>query len=102
MTGGHDESGERADEQKSGPVGHEQDRGPEEPRRLAVRRAPRYRVFVGTGVLVAVVAALVLALLAPPDARFSRFSVFGYLALLLGLVGALLGGVVAVLFERRR
>lgn len=76
--------------------------GPDEPRRLAVRRAPRYRVFVGTGVLLAVAAALVLALLTPPDARFSRFSVFGYLALSLGLVGALLGGLVAVLLERRR
>lgn len=66
------------------------------------RREPRYRAFVGTGVLAGVLAAVVLTLLVPdPGGRYSASSVFGYLAASLGAVGALLGGGAAVLAARR-
>jgi len=72
------------------------------PRRLALRRAPRYRAFIGTGAIIGVVLAVVLTALFPDDGRFSTASVMGYLAVSLALVGGLLGGAVAVLVERPR
>lgn len=70
------------------------------PREVTMRRAPRYRAFVGTGAIIGVVLAVLLIALFPDDGRFSTASVLGYLAVSLGLVGGLLGGAVAVLVER--
>jgi hypothetical protein len=83
----------------------EQPEQPEQPeRRLEVRlrRAPRYRAFVLTGVGLGVLAGTVLALLFPADGRYSGRAIVGYLALTLALVCGLLGATVAVLVERRR
>ena len=74
---------------------------PEPPRQVRFRRAPRYRAFVVTGVLVGVVAALVIARLGPSSASYSTGTTAGYLVVVLGLIGAVLGGAVAVLAERR-
>lgn len=65
------------------------------------RSAPRYRVFVGLGVLAGVVAAVVLTSFSSGDGGYGAGSVLGYTALLLALVGGLLGGAVAVLLDRR-
>jgi len=73
-----------------------------EPRRLALRRAPRYRAFIGTGVVLGAVIAVLLTALFPDDGRFSTGSVMGYLGVVLALVGGLLGGAAAVLVERPR
>ena len=64
-----------------------------------LRRAPRYRAFVGTGVVLGVVVALLLTTVFPDDGRFSTASVLGYLAVILALVGGLLGAVVALAVE---
>jgi len=64
------------------------------------RSAPRYRVFIGIGVLVGVFAAFLVTTTAE-GGEFEAGSVLGYTALLLALVGGLLGGGVAVLLDRR-
>ena len=69
---------------------------------VRVRRAPRYRAFVLTGLVAALVVAAVTALATEPSGGYSRAALFGYLAVVLGLVGAVGGGLVAVLLERRR
>ena len=71
-------------------------------RPVRLRRAPRYRAFVLTSLLAGVVLAAVLAATTAPSGGYSQASLFGYLGVALGLVGAVLGGLVAVLLERRR
>ena len=71
-------------------------------RPVRLRRAPRYGAFVLTGLLAALVVSALVAALATPSGGYSRLALLGYLAVALGLVGAVLGGLVAVLLERRR
>ncbi len=71
------------------------------PRYGRPRRAPRYGSFVATGALVGIVLGVVLSLSQPASGQFSQNSVVGYVAAILGLVGALVGGAVAVLLDRR-
>ena len=82
------------------------DESPESaPRRLPVRRSPRYGAFLVTGAGVGVLLAVVLALSGSADADTGRGQLLGYLALLLGLLGGVLGGLAAVCVEwkaRRR
>ena len=73
-----------------------------QPRRLPVRRHPRYGAFLLTGGVVGLVVAVVAGLAGSPDPGQSRGPLIGYLAVLLGLLGALLGGVVALVLDRRR
>lgn len=75
-------------------------RGPVQ--RVRVRRAPRYEVFLGFGALLGVAVALVSGLTGPIEAGFGRAKLVGYLAIGFGMLGALLGGLVAVLIERLR
>jgi hypothetical protein len=72
------------------------------PRPVSLRRAPRYRAFVGTGAVIGVVFAVLLTGLFPDGGRYSAVAVMGYLAAALALVGGLVGGAAAVLLERRR
>ena len=68
---------------------------------VRLRRAPRYRAFVGTGaVLGAVVGIVARLLLGDPASVFSAATTTGYLAAIGLLLGGLIGGVVAVLVER--
>ena len=69
---------------------------------LRLRRAPRYRAFVITGAALAVLVAAVSTVVLPVTGKYSAGSVFGYLAISLGLFGGLLGAAVAVLVERPR
>ncbi len=64
------------------------------------RRAPRFRAFVLTGVVLALAAAAVVALTTDPAGGYSRRALFGYLFVVLGLAGGLLGGLVGVLADR--
>jgi len=66
------------------------------------RRAPRYRAFVLTGIGVAALVSLVIAVVTPSADGYSSRQLFGFLLVSLGAVGAILGGLVAVLAERRR
>ena len=69
-------------------------------RRVRVRRAPRYQAFVGAGVAVGVLTALVFGLTGTADAATGRGRLLAYLVIGLALFGATLGGLVAVAFER--
>ena len=71
-----------------------------EPRRVPVQRSPRYSAFLLTGAVVGVVVAVVAGLAGSGDPG-SRGPLIGYLAVLLGLVGGLVGGVAALLLDRR-
>jgi hypothetical protein len=76
---------------------------PAPPTRAAtVRRSPRYRAFVLSGVLVGVLVAAVLLRLFPDDGRFSPGSVFGYLAVIGALLFGLVGALIAVVLDRPR
>lgn len=73
-----------------------------------VRRAPRYGAFLVLGALVGVLVALILTFAydgtsSPSDLTnvvFSEGQVFGFLALILGSIGALGGGIVALVLDR--
>ena len=65
------------------------------------RRDPRYPAFLLTGAAIGVLAALVLVL-GPGSGVDNRPRLLAYLVALLGGLGALAGGVVAVLLEGRR
>ena len=75
---------------------------PPEGRPVRLRRAPRYRAFVLTGLLAALAVAAVTALVTPASGGYGKLALFGYLRVALGLVGAVPGGPVARLLERRR
>lgn len=66
------------------------------------RREPRYALFLATGAAVGVLAAVVAVLVLAPSGTYSGPTVLGYLAVSLGLLGALLGGLAAVLLSARR
>ena len=66
-----------------------------------VRVAPRYRAFIAVGVGLGVVAALLLTIAFDARPEYPRSTVFGYLAVLLGLATGLIAGLVAVLLDRR-
>jgi uncharacterized membrane protein YdjX (TVP38/TMEM64 family) len=73
-----------------------------------VRRSPRYGAFLVLGALLGVVVALILTFAydgtsMPSDATnvvFSEGQVFGFLSLILGSIGALFGGIVALVLDR--
>lgn len=70
------------------------------------RRAPRFAPFILTGAALGVLIALVVAALpaGPPvagGAEFSTRTVTGFLAMIFGLLGAVVGGATAVLLDRR-
>jgi hypothetical protein len=67
-----------------------------------IRQAPRYGSFVATGAILGVVLGIVLSFSRPSTGDFSQNSVVGYVAAILGLIGALIGGALAVLMDRRR
>ena len=72
------------------------------PTPVRLRRAPRYRAFVLTGVVAGVVLAGVLSVLLPGGTSPSGRSPEGYLVALLALLGGVVGAAVAVLVERPR
>jgi hypothetical protein len=80
----------------------EAERGEVEPIEVVLRRAPRYRPFVGSGAALGAVLMLVSGLVAVRGKAFTT----AMLPLDLLLIGALLGGLVgaaaALLLERRR
>lgn len=80
------------------------DAGPPGMTQVTLRRAPRYRAFVLTGVLVGVIGAAVITfarILTVPEG-YSAKVIFLYFALGLALLGGLAGAGAAVLTERRR
>ncbi|WP_460444719.1 hypothetical protein [Angustibacter aerolatus] len=79
------------------------DRQPAEPGERGLRRvhrAPKYQVFIAAGLIVGIVVAVVSGYTGAGDPTVGRGKLVGYLALLLGCLGGLLGGAVAVTVER--
>ena len=75
---------------------------PQQPSQSArPRRRPRYLAFLLTGALIGLVAAVVL-ILGPARNVADPPRLFAYLAAMLAGLGALAGGVVAVVAEGRR
>ena len=69
------------------------------PRR--VRRAPRFSAFQLTGGLAVLVLGLLLSSSGPVDSRYDASAAAGFLGLIFAGLGALAGGLVAVLLDRR-
>jgi protein-S-isoprenylcysteine O-methyltransferase Ste14 len=65
------------------------------------RRAPRFRAFVVTGVVLAFLVAAVIAATTPPDDGYTQRALFGYLFCSLAVLFVLVGALVAVLVDRR-
>ena len=68
---------------------------------VRVRRSPRIGVFLILGAAAGAVVALVFITISPVDPQFSTSQSLGFLVLLLAPIGALAGGAVAVLLDRR-
>lgn len=72
-----------------------------------VRRVPRYSVFMGIGVVVGIIAAFILTQLGSYDPSkvldvvYPPGQVFGFALLWTVPIGIALGGLVALLLERR-
>lgn len=70
---------------------------------MRVVRTPKYSAFIGTGVFIGVLLGIGFTIAAGDRAAtYSLGSRLGYLCAIFGLLGALLGGAVAVLVERYR
>lgn len=67
---------------------------------VTVRRAPRYPRFLGLGLLLGGVVALILTFSFPPNDEFDRGQVFGFLLLLCATGGLVLGAVFALILDR--
>ncbi|MEV7694434.1 potassium transporter Trk [Microbacterium sp. NPDC089189] len=74
---------------------------------VRVRRAPKYSVFLVLGGALGILAAMILTFTftgtEEPSAagvQYSQMQVFGFLALIGVVVGIVVGGVVALLFDR--
>jgi predicted phage tail protein len=69
-------------------------------REVRVRRSPRIGVFLAIGAIVGALVAVIAGNLAPGDPTTPTIQAVGFLIVLLAPVGALLGGVVALLVDR--
>lgn|SRR5690625_2310586 len=65
------------------------------------RNAPRYGAFIGAGVVAGILLALILFFTLPSDGSSSSLTGLFYLTILVTPFTAVLGGLAAVLFERR-
>ena len=66
-----------------------------------VRRAPRVMPFLATGALLGALLGLVISLDGGDGGNYTASSATGYLVVLCGALGTLLGGVAFVLADRR-
>lgn len=67
---------------------------------VTVRRAPRYPAFIGLGIVLGALVALVLTFAFPESGEYDRGQVFGFLLLWCGAFGAAVGGVTALVIDR--
>lgn len=71
-----------------------------EPRKLTVRRAPKYVPFMITGAIAGIVTAAIFTTVSPSSEQFETSSIFGFFAVLMVLPGAGLGAIVALVLDR--
>ena len=67
----------------------------------AGRRQPRFAAFLISGAVLGLLTGFVLSVVGPVDSRYDAASALGFLGLIFAGLGALAGGVVAVLLDRR-
>jgi hypothetical protein len=68
-------------------------------RQVRVRRSPKMGVFLGIGAVVGALVAIVAVNITPADPTTPTIQAIGFLILLLAPVGALAGGVVALVID---
>ncbi len=96
-----------AREDGTGPAGSGES-APTQVRRLRIRRSVNYPAFLLTGAVVGVIVGGLLEFLGPGGttetggAVYTAISSLSYLAMFFGLVGCLIGGIVALVLDRRR
>ena len=83
-----------------GVVSHQPDKQAASTARTA-RRQPRFAAFLISGALLGLLLGFVLSAIGPADARYDASAALGLLGLIFAGLGALLGGVIAVLLEKR-
>lgn len=66
-----------------------------------IRRNPRFTAFLLTGALAGLLIGFLLSAIGPVDARYNAYVAVGFLGLICAGLGALVGGIVAVLLDRR-
>jgi ethanolamine transporter EutH len=66
------------------------------------RRQPRFAAFLITGALLGILIGVALSVIGPEDPRYDGSAALGFLGLIFAGLGALLGGLIAVLLEKRR
>jgi hypothetical protein len=66
-----------------------------------VRSAPKFTAFLLTGALAGLLVGVLLSLIGPADASYDPSAVLGFLGLIFAGLGMLVGGIVAVLLDRR-
>jgi len=71
-----------------------------ETRMATVRRAPRYGVFIGLGIVLGVIVAIALTLSFPADESVGMLPTVAYVSLYGIAAGAVLGAVVALIADR--
>lgn len=69
-------------------------------RRVRIRRAPKFSVFLVLGALVGIFVSLVLTAAYPIDPTVGFGATFGYFAIYGFVGGLLLGSLVALIFDR--
>jgi hypothetical protein len=70
-----------------------------DPASRQVHRSPRYGAFLLTGAVIGVIVAVISGAIGTGDGSLGAGRLIGYLAMVFGLLGALLGGSVAVVVE---
>jgi hypothetical protein len=76
----------------------------QEPRKQhprAVLRTPRFSAFLLTGALAGLLVGFFLSVIGPVDTRYDASAALGLLGLIFAGLGMLVGGVVAVLLDKR-
>ena len=66
-----------------------------------VRRSPRFTAFLITGGIVGLLIGFFLSVVGHPDTRYDASAVLGFLGLICAGLGVLVGGIIAVLLDRR-
>lgn len=65
------------------------------------RRAPKFGAFIGTGIMLGLVAALLVTTFTQRDPSYSFNTAFGYIGLVFALIGALAAGLLAIWLDHR-
>ncbi|HEY8654834.1 MAG TPA: hypothetical protein VIL87_17335 [Dermatophilaceae bacterium] len=68
---------------------------------VKVRRSPRFTSFLVTGGIFGLLLGFFLSLVGHPDTRYGSAAALGFLGLICALLGVLVGGVIAVLLDKR-